>query len=230
MASVAQIMANRANAQLSTGPRSEDGKARSAANSRRHGLTSRELVVRDDEHEEFDELVEALLEELDPTGELEQLTLEQLVHAAWTLRRCRRAEAELAAECDPLGPNEPNAEAVLRQQRIQRYAGQAERSYYRALKELKALQTHRGLQYVSGVTIPAVDENGVEQNEPVPVLADVKAIRNAGWLPPDAQAEAQAEAFREAERELLEISIRAREKHFKKMEARLRNEANAAAA
>ena len=38
MSSQAQIAANRANAQLSTGPRTEEGKAASSRNAYRHGL------------------------------------------------------------------------------------------------------------------------------------------------------------------------------------------------
>ena len=38
MASPAQIAANRANAQRSTGPRTEQGKARAASSSFKHGL------------------------------------------------------------------------------------------------------------------------------------------------------------------------------------------------
>jgi hypothetical protein len=39
MTSARQIAANRANAQLSTGPRTEQGKARASRNARRHGLS-----------------------------------------------------------------------------------------------------------------------------------------------------------------------------------------------
>jgi hypothetical protein len=44
--SVSKLIANRANALKSTGPRSETGKRRSAVNARRHGLNS--LLIRDD--------------------------------------------------------------------------------------------------------------------------------------------------------------------------------------
>ena len=45
MASEAQIAANRANAQRSTGPRSEEGKARVAQNGLKHGLCSTRVLL-----------------------------------------------------------------------------------------------------------------------------------------------------------------------------------------
>ena len=44
--SVSKLIANRSNALKSTGPRSEVGKRRSAANARRHGLNA--LLIPDD--------------------------------------------------------------------------------------------------------------------------------------------------------------------------------------
>ena len=40
-----QLTANRANAARSTGPRSPEGKARSAQNSRKHGFTASTFAV-----------------------------------------------------------------------------------------------------------------------------------------------------------------------------------------
>jgi hypothetical protein len=55
MASDAQIRANQANAQLSTGPRSPEGKERVSQNARRHGLNSH--VILPEDQPEFDALV-----------------------------------------------------------------------------------------------------------------------------------------------------------------------------
>ncbi len=44
-----QIEANRSNARRSTGPVTEQGKARSSQNARAHGLCSRQLHIADDE-------------------------------------------------------------------------------------------------------------------------------------------------------------------------------------
>ena len=58
MASEAQIRANQANARKSTGPTTDTGKARVAANARKHGFTGAHVMLTCDEDEEaFDELV-----------------------------------------------------------------------------------------------------------------------------------------------------------------------------
>ena len=71
MATAAQIAANQTNAQSSTGPRTEEGKARSAQNATKHGLTSRQFVIAPHQREEFDELQSSLLAELAPQGAVE---------------------------------------------------------------------------------------------------------------------------------------------------------------
>src|ERR1700761_7701695 len=45
MATPAQVAANQANSQKSTGPKSPDGKTRSSRNSFKHGLYSKDLVL-----------------------------------------------------------------------------------------------------------------------------------------------------------------------------------------
>ena len=45
MASSRQIAANRANAKRSTGPKTEQGKARSRMNAWKHGLTAEDIVI-----------------------------------------------------------------------------------------------------------------------------------------------------------------------------------------
>ena len=64
--------ANAANAQHSTGPRTPEGKAASSRNAVKHGLASRDLVVRDDEQDAFHQLQQSLLQEIAPAGALEQ--------------------------------------------------------------------------------------------------------------------------------------------------------------
>ncbi len=143
MATAAQIAANRLNAQNSTGPRTAEGKARCAHNAVRHGLTAKHLIVRDDEREDFECLRAGLAAEVAPQGPLEQIVFDELIHAAWNLRRFRRLEAEAeTASPDPLA--DPDLDAFL--DRLARYQARAQRSWYRALKELRTLQTNRILR------------------------------------------------------------------------------------
>jgi hypothetical protein len=138
--SEAKLAANRANAQHSTGPKTPEGKARAAQNALKHGLTGRGLVVLPGEEDEFHALQASLQAEVQPATTLEHLLFDQLLHAAWNLRRIRRLEAELFDGVrDPL--TDPALEARLHT--LARYQARAERSFYRALKELRTLQTQR---------------------------------------------------------------------------------------
>src|SRR5690349_14438396 len=136
MASPAQITANRANAQHSTGPVTPEGKARVAQNATSHGFTSTKLVVRDDQREEFEALRDSLTEQIDPTGAVEEATFQELLHAAWNLHRFRALEAEASTGTLEDFTN-PETAALL--DRLSRYQVRTQRAYYRALRELKAL-------------------------------------------------------------------------------------------
>jgi hypothetical protein len=166
MASPAQTIANQANAQFSTGPRSAAGKTRVGQNATRHGLTARYLVIREDEREEFDEFQESLAAELDPQGAVETITFDELLHAAWNLQRFRRLEAELsgAGDSDAFSADGPNSAAI---DRLGRYQARTQRAYYRALKELRTLQTNRALRMVK------LDE---ETDAEVPAITDINEL------------------------------------------------------
>ena len=88
-------------------------------------------------------------------------TFRHLLHAAWNLRRLERLEAELFhSGTDPL--SDPDLAPTL--DRYARYQQRHQRAYYRALKELKSLQTNRALQQVA--------EDRGEMAEDAPPLAD----------------------------------------------------------
>jgi hypothetical protein len=152
MATSAQSVANLANAQLSTGPRTAEGKARSAQNARKHGLDSREFVVRPDEQEDFDAFIAAYAAEVSPQGAMELALFQDLVHARWNMKRVRRLEAELAATGpDPLLDPERGPIA----DRLARHHTRFDRLHQRALKELRLLQTNRSLRHENARDIPA---------------------------------------------------------------------------
>jgi hypothetical protein len=143
MTSAAQLAANQANAQHSTGPSTAEGKARVSQNALRHGLTARHLVIRDDEHEEFAALQDSLSEQLDPQGAMETLAFQELLHAAWSLHRFRRIEAE-ASRGTVEDFTDPVTITVL--DRLSRYQARAQRAWHKASQELRVLQTNRALR------------------------------------------------------------------------------------
>ena len=77
--------ANSANAQKSTGPRTDEGKAKSSQNARKHGLTSAKPSVPDDLRPRFEEMVEDYMNEIAPVGTVEETLMGQFITAAWNL-------------------------------------------------------------------------------------------------------------------------------------------------
>jgi hypothetical protein len=90
-----QNMANRRNAQLSTGPRTPEGKARVASNALKHGLTGQQVVLPNENPDDFDTFRTGLLSALDPHGELEETLAERIVIDRWRLRRVPLLESAL---------------------------------------------------------------------------------------------------------------------------------------
>ena len=66
-----QLEANRANAQKSTGPRTAEGKRRSALNAVRHGLTAHVSIMSEPDREAAEAFIQPILEELAPVGPVE---------------------------------------------------------------------------------------------------------------------------------------------------------------
>ncbi|QOY87997.1 hypothetical protein [Paludibaculum fermentans] len=140
MSSAAQVLANQANAQLSTGPVSFDGKARSAQNARRHGLTARHLNITFEDRAEFTELEAALRLRTRPADCFEEEIFHRILTHTWNLRRIETFESLILAETNPLAESDPYAAKL---ERYARYRRDLERGLYRAMKELSKLQTER---------------------------------------------------------------------------------------
>jgi len=139
--SPAQLAANTANAQHSTGPRTPEGQVRSSQNARTHGLTARDLIVAPNEREEFEELLNDYQSDVKPQGAIQQTLFDELFGAAWNLRRVRRMESEL---CSGTSYQDLMKDDELQKKldRLARHKTRIERTFHRSLKELKALQTN----------------------------------------------------------------------------------------
>lgn len=145
MASAAQITANRKNARHSTGPRTNAGKQASAANATKHGLSSADPVLPNENRDEYDRLFADYCAQFEPANEHETFLIRQMTHARWRLARIQRLEVQyfdmhLSQDDNPdigiLAGMEKEGSSAL--DKLQRYAANAERSYYRAHKELTA--------------------------------------------------------------------------------------------
>ncbi len=97
MASVAQVQANRSNAQKSTGPRTPEGKAAASRNAVKHGLSAEQVVIHGEDPEEFDLYRAGMLEELAPVGAVETMLAERAVSLSWRLRRAERLQSAVFA-------------------------------------------------------------------------------------------------------------------------------------
>ena len=87
MSTQAKILANRLNAQKSTGPRTPAGKAVVAKNALKHGLTARKALIRTEKTQDFAHHRDRLLEEIQPVGPIEEILAERLVNLSWRLKR-----------------------------------------------------------------------------------------------------------------------------------------------
>src|ERR1022692_4089897 len=95
-----RFAANRANAAKSTGPRSPEGKARSACNSRKHGFTASTFaVVRLEDLNEIAHLTHDLTTVYQPVNSQELLALERMALAQQAMLRAARLESGLFTTC-----------------------------------------------------------------------------------------------------------------------------------
>ena len=159
--SEARINANRKNAALSSGPKTDEGKAISRANALKHGMTGAGVVLPEADAAEVDRRSVAFAKELEATGEvglalarraaLNSVRMERGAdqQTAALSERVRRAEADFVApegadaaeaarllsEAIRIAMFDPSKEATL----ARRYELAAERGFFKALKELRQM-------------------------------------------------------------------------------------------
>jgi hypothetical protein len=95
-----QLAANRANADHSTGPRTPEGKARSAQNARKHGFTASSFaVVRLEDLNAVAHLKEDLVNLYHPVNSQELFAVERIALAQQAILRAARLEAGFFSNC-----------------------------------------------------------------------------------------------------------------------------------
>ena len=144
MATPAQINANRANAQKSTGPRSAEGKSASRFNALKHGIDAASIVIPGEDPADYDALVADYHRDFRPESPSETFHVDTMLRADWQKRRLQRVEADLHRTLLAETPGASLAAALLSDSpaaklltRVQRQIAAFERTWYRANTELR---------------------------------------------------------------------------------------------
>jgi hypothetical protein len=151
-----QLAANRLNAQKSTGPRTHEGKARSAMNALQTGIDARSQTIPGESISQLEALAAEYYNRFAPSTPEQRVLVDTLVDCDWLLRRFRRVEGQMWE--DPVFEI-TFAKAFRRDSdhfaRLQRRIDRAHRHYHNALRELQRLQAEEDAQTVD--TPPATD-------------------------------------------------------------------------
>ena len=159
MSSDLQIEANRRNAQRSTGPRTADGKARVASNALKHALTGKQVVLPNENPEDFDAFRVGMLSELNPQGGLEEALAEKIIVDLWRLRRIPVLEAATYVRGSLMNPDLAEKDPLLGATyslgncretfaNLWRHEAALSRSWSKTLHELQRLQAMRAGEQV----------------------------------------------------------------------------------
>jgi hypothetical protein len=158
-ASESRVAANRANAQLSSGPRTTAGKAVSCMNAIKTGLTGRTVLLPSDDAEAYRQHIAAYENEYRPVGVRERELVQSLADLQWRLQRIpglemaiyARGRDEFAAQFEELDPSVRSARIDLETflyyekplRNLQLQEGRLRRHREKDLAELRELQEQR---------------------------------------------------------------------------------------
>src|ERR1035438_7199088 len=95
MSSQQKIDSARANGAKSHGPKTEAGRKISAQNAVTHGLYAKGVVLAVESREQYQEMLDAYLQQFQPDGPIEHDLVEEMVAAKWRQRRLWAIETDL---------------------------------------------------------------------------------------------------------------------------------------
>src|SRR5215471_2815131 len=161
MATPAQLAANRANAQRSTGPRSVEGKSVSRFNALKHGADASSIVLPDEDPAAYQALADSYDHAYNAENVIHRALIDCMIHADWQKQRLLRLEADLirkllsetpgATLADILFAEAPGVKILLR---TQRQIAAHERAWFRAHRELVRLITNLAFARQAGLEPP----------------------------------------------------------------------------
>jgi hypothetical protein len=165
MATQAQVIANQANSQRSTGPVTEEGKAKSCLNRLSHGFASSTRFIRGEDPEQFNALLHDLTREFEPVTPTQQILVEMMAHHRWIFLRAARLQGDQMVRMSTVGD-------VLRTLPLLiRYQTTAERAFHKAHSELLKARKQNGNREIGFESQKAPEPVEVAA-EPVPASPD----------------------------------------------------------
>mgnify|MGYP001584679385 FL=1 len=127
-----------------TGPVTPEGKAIVSLNAVRHGLLSRQVLLKAESKKSLCELATSLKNELNPVGTLESILGDRIISSVWRLRRAIKVESIMIGEDKDMGEKfKISYKYGNTLSKHLRYEVAIERQVYRALHELIRLQMAR---------------------------------------------------------------------------------------
>jgi hypothetical protein len=179
MPSPLQLDANRRNAQYSTGPRTQPGKAASSRNATKHNLTGSTFAILPGEDiDAFEQLSRVYRDEWNPKTPHETFLVNSMVQARWRLDRIARMEAEAFDQLlnVPMADGKTDEGALVALyplrgallDKLHRYARDNDRAYHRAVRELKQYRKSQAEENKQQTSVKSA-----KRNEPNRVAADI---------------------------------------------------------
>jgi hypothetical protein len=144
MASQKQLVANRLNAQKSTGPSSAEGKARSSMNALKTGIDAKTQLIRGEIWTALQELTGEYHDRFCPTTPEQRMLVDTLIDCEWLLRRFRAIETQLwerVVDIYDVTLGHIFSEHTDEFTRLQRRIDSTQRHYHNALRRLQAEET-----------------------------------------------------------------------------------------
>jgi hypothetical protein len=146
-----KIDANRQNAQKSTGPKTDAGKAAVAQNAVKHGLTAAAPVIPGEDPIAYNEFRRRLMDELLPKGSMENMLADRIVELSWRLKRSGRLQLgafDVYTDGNAEPPDTPALGRIAVDDfsdrrvfnRLLMYERRIEHSLYKTMLELQRLQ------------------------------------------------------------------------------------------
>jgi hypothetical protein len=138
MSSTSQI--NRANAQHSTGPKTEAGKQRSSQNALRHGLTSQIVVMPNEDLEAYQSHLKSFMDEYQPQGATEAHLVQSLADTSWRQNRIGAIEANVLKFATMVVMPENDSKVLAN---LSLHSQRLARQFERTVTQLRDLQNSR---------------------------------------------------------------------------------------